>query len=85
MDFSTIVAGTLVAGQVGGQPLDVFIAGDDVEAKVTICQLVASAGLHAVDVGPLQRARQLEALGLLHMVVQLTLGTGFGSAVKILA
>ena len=81
----SIVAGTLVAGKVGGQPLDVFIAGDDVEAQVTISQLVASAGLHAVDVGPLQRARQLEALGLLHMVVQLTLGTGFGSAVKILA
>jgi len=85
VDFSTIVADTLVAGQVGGQSLDVFIAGDDAEAKAIISQLVASAGLRAVDVGPLQRARQLEALGLLHMVVQPTLGTGFGSAVKILA
>ncbi len=83
--FNTTFAGTLVAGQVAGQPLDVFIAGDDAEAKASISQLVASAGLRAVDVGPLQRARQLEALGLLHMVVQSTLGTGFGSAVKILA
>ncbi|MCW5853998.1 MAG: NAD(P)-binding domain-containing protein, partial [Anaerolineae bacterium] len=31
--FNTTFAGTLVAGQVAGQPLDVFIAGDDAEAK----------------------------------------------------
>jgi predicted dinucleotide-binding enzyme len=83
--FNTTFAGTLVAGQVAGQPLDVLIAGNDSEAKATISQLVASAGLRVVYDGPLQRARQLEALELLHMVVQSTLGTGFGSAVKILA
>jgi predicted dinucleotide-binding enzyme len=27
--FNTTFAGTLVAGQVGGRPLDVFLAGDD--------------------------------------------------------
>jgi predicted dinucleotide-binding enzyme len=83
--FNTTFAGTLVAGQVAGQPLDVLIAGNDSEAKATISQLVASAGLRVVYDGTLQRARQLEALELLHMVVQFTLGTGFGSAVKILA
>ena len=83
--FNTTFAGTLVAGQVAGQPLDVLIAGNDSEAKATISQLVANAGLRVVYDGPLQRARQLEALELLHMVVQFTLGTGFGSAVKILA
>jgi NADPH-dependent F420 reductase len=83
--FNTTFAGTLVAGQVAGQPLDVFIAGDDADAKATISQLVTSGGLRAVDAGPLQRARQLEALGLLHMAIQNTLNTGFGSAVKILA
>ena len=82
--FNTTFAGTLVAGQVADQPLDVFIAGDDADAKATISQLVSSGGLRAIDVGPLQRARQLEALGLLHMVVQFTLNTGFGSAVKII-
>jgi hypothetical protein len=29
-------------------------------------------------------ARQLEALGLLHMALQFTMNTGFGSTVKIL-
>jgi len=83
--FNTTFAGTLVAGEVAGQPLDVFIAGDDAAAKATISELVRSGGMRAVDAGPLQRARQLEALGLLHMALQNTLNTGFGSAVKIIA
>ena len=41
--------------------------------------------MRAVDAGALRRARQLEALGLLHMVVQFTLNTGFSSAIKIVA
>ena len=83
--FNTTFAGTLLAGQVAGQPLDVFIAGDDADAKATVNQLITSGGLRVVDAGPLQRARQLEALGLLHMVVQFTLNTGFSTAVKIIA
>jgi NADPH-dependent F420 reductase len=83
--FNTTFAGTLVEGKVAGQPLDVFIAGDDADAKATVSQLIASGGMRAVDAGPLQRAHQLEALGLLHMVVQFTLNTGFSSAVKIIA
>jgi len=83
--FNTTFAGTLVAGQVAGQPLDVLIAGDDADAKATVSRLVEAGGLRAIDAGPLERARQLEALGLLHMAVQSTLNTGFSSAVKILA
>ena len=83
--FNTTFAGTLVPGQVAGQPLDVLIAGDDADAKATVSRLVEAGGLRAIDAGPLQRARQLEALGLLHMALQFTLNTGFSSAVKILA
>ena len=82
--FNTTFAGTLVEGQVAGQPLDVFIASDDDEAKRAISQLVTDAGLRPVDAGPLARAHELEALGYLHMVVQDPLGTGFGSAVKLI-
>ena len=83
--FNTIFAGTLIAGEVAGQPLDAFIAGDDADAKAAVSQLVSSVGLRAVDAGPLLRARELESLALLHVVVQFTLNTGFGSAVKIIA
>jgi predicted dinucleotide-binding enzyme len=83
--FNTTFAGTLVEGKVAGQPLDVFIAGDDEDAKATVSQLVESVGLRPVDAGPLARARELEALGYLHMTIQQPLGTGFGSAVKVIA
>ena len=83
--FNTTFAGTLEAGEVAGQPLDVFIAGDDAGARGKVSELVESAGLRAVDAGPLRRARQLEALGYLHMTLQEGLGTGFSSAVKVIA
>ena len=51
--FNTTFARTLVVGTVAGQPLDVFIAGDDAEGKATISQLVEAGGLRAIDVGPL--------------------------------
>src|SRR5215207_5548432 len=81
--FNTTFAGTLGSGQVGGQQLDVFLAGDDEDAKATVSRLVEAGGLRAVDAGPLRRARQLEQLGFLHMALQDKLGTGFGSAVKV--
>ena len=81
--FNTTFAGTLSSGEVSGQQLDVLLASDDEDAKGTVASLVESSGLRAVDAGPLRRARQLEALGYLHMAVQEGLGTGYGSAVKI--
>ena len=82
--FNTTFAGTLIGGQVAGRPVDVFVAGDDAEAKATISQLITSGGLRALDAGPLQRARQLEALALLHMALQFTLNTGFSTAMALL-
>jgi predicted dinucleotide-binding enzyme len=83
--FNTTFAGTLVPGEVAGQPLDVFLASDDDDAKATVRRLVEDAGLRAIDAGPLARARELEALGYLHMALQQPLDTGFGSAVKVVA
>jgi predicted dinucleotide-binding enzyme len=83
--FNTTFAGTLMAGGAAGQPLDVFIASDDEDAKAKVRRLVEDGGQRAVDAGPLALARQLEGLGYVHMAVQQSLGTGFGSALKILA
>ena len=83
--FNTTFAGTLVAGEAGGQKLDVFVAGDDDEAKAEVSRLVSAGGLHAVDVGPLHRARQLEQLGFLGIAIQQPLGLGFASGWKLVA
>ena len=83
--FNTTFAGTLIAGSAGGQKLDVFIAGDDADAKAKVAQLVTDGGMRAVDTGPLSRARQIEGMQLLHIVLQGTLGTNWGSALKIVS
>src|SRR5919112_3646634 len=83
--FNTTFANTLAGGEVAGQALDVFMAGDDEGAKEKVATLARDGGLNPIDSGGLARARELEALGLLHMQLQQPLGTGFASAVKILA
>ncbi len=82
--FNTTFAVPLFNGEVGGLPLDVFVASDDVEAKAKVSGLIEAGGLNAVDVGPLARARQLEALGLLHISMQSVPGTAFTTAIKLL-
>jgi 8-hydroxy-5-deazaflavin:NADPH oxidoreductase len=82
--FNTTFAPTLVEGQVAGQPLDVLIAGDEA-AKETVAQLVRDGGLRAIDVGPLERARQLEGLGFIGIALQQPLGLNFQSAWKLIS
>lgn len=83
--FNTTFAGTLVQGEVAGQPLDVFLASDDADAKARFAQILQAGGLRPLDAGPLKRSLQLEGLGLLHITQQFSLNTGFGSAVKIVS
>jgi predicted dinucleotide-binding enzyme len=83
--FNTAFAGTLLTGAVAGQPLDIFMAGGDDDAKGKVATLVKDGGMRPIDAGTLARARELEAVGYLHMVIQAPLGTGFASAVKIIS
>jgi 8-hydroxy-5-deazaflavin:NADPH oxidoreductase len=85
--FNTVFAATLAAGEVAGQTLDVFIAGDSTEAKAAVASFVNDSGLRAVDVGPLRRARELEAFELLVMNLQISAAHpeyNWNSAVKLL-
>ena len=83
--FNTNFAGTLVVGAVDGHTLDVLVAGDDADAKKLVIDLVEAGGSRAIDAGKLERARQLEGLGLLGITLQGPLGTGFQSAWKLVA
>ena len=77
--FNTTFANTLQSDR----ELDVFIAGDDEDAKAKVSQLAEGGGLRPIDAGPLRRARELEAAGLLHMSVQGPLDSGFQSALRV--
>jgi 8-hydroxy-5-deazaflavin:NADPH oxidoreductase len=83
--FNTTFARRLLRAPAAFHPLDLFIAGDDAEAKGTFGDLVAGTGLRVVDVGPLRRARELESLGFLHITLQSRLGTGFETAIELAA
>lgn len=83
--FNTVFAGLLAQGNVSGQPLDVLLAGDDEQAKTTVAKLIADGGQRTLDAGPLKRARQLEGLALLSIVLQSKLEKPWMSAVKIVS
>jgi 8-hydroxy-5-deazaflavin:NADPH oxidoreductase len=83
--FNTTFASRLLRAPAAYHPLDLFIAGDDAGAKGTFGDLGAGTGLRVVDAGPLRRARELESLGLLHITLQNQLGTGFETAIELVA
>lgn len=58
--FNTLNASVLAAGPVKGHPLDVFLAGDDAQAKARVSAFIKSLGLRPMDTGPLTMARTLE-------------------------
>jgi predicted dinucleotide-binding enzyme len=59
--FNTIFGHVLAQGR----PLDVFIAGDDAQAKASMSAFIESLGLRPLDVGDLTMAHWLEGAGLL--------------------
>ena len=65
--FNTQFSHVLAAGPVEGHPLDVFIAGDDAQAKARVSAFIESLGLRPMDTGPLLMARTLEYVCLLSL------------------
>lgn len=65
--FNTQFSHVLAAGPVEGHPLDMFIAGDDSQAKARVSAFIESLGLRPMDTGPLLMARTLEHACLLSL------------------
>jgi predicted dinucleotide-binding enzyme len=58
--FNTQFSHVLAAGLVDGHPLDVFLAGDNAQAKARASVFIQSLGLRPMDAGQLSMARTLE-------------------------
>jgi predicted dinucleotide-binding enzyme len=56
---------TLFRDVLAGGPLDVFMAGDDTQAKASVSAFITSLGLRPQDTGDLSMAHWLEGAGLL--------------------
>jgi 8-hydroxy-5-deazaflavin:NADPH oxidoreductase len=67
--FNVNLGDTLTSGTNGTTTTTVLFAGDYAEAKIAVADLIEAAGLRAVDVGPLSRARELEAMGFLQIML----------------
>ena len=69
--FNTLFAAHQADPMADGLQLDGYVAGDDPSAKASVLELVRAIGLRPIDVGPLVRARQLEALAFLNMALNI--------------
>ena len=67
--FNVNLGETLTTGTNGTTTTTVLYAGDYAEAKIAVAQLIEGAGMRAVDAGPLTRARELEAMGFLQIIM----------------
>src|ERR1700712_3663859 len=65
--FNTQFSHVLAAGPAEGHPLDVFVPGDDAQAKTRVSAFVESLGLRPLDTGLLPMARALENVALLQL------------------
>ncbi|RNE56523.1 diguanylate cyclase [Cryobacterium tepidiphilum] len=83
--FNVNLGDTLSAGTNGTTTTTVLFAGDDPEAKIALTTLIESAGLRAVDVGPLSRARELEAMGFLQIILAASAKTHYESGFTLLS
>lgn len=64
-------------------PPDLFVAGDDEEARRVVMGLAADLGFNPVDAGPLVNARALEHLAVLWMYLATRGGHGRGIAFRL--
>lgn len=79
--FNTVFASVYASQdpKIKGNPISVFYAGDDSEAKAKVADLIGKMGFDAVDAGPLKAARNLEPLALLNI----SLGYGMGHGTNV--
>lgn len=82
--FNTFGAEIHERPEIGGTNADLYLAGDDLEAKGATIELARALGFEPIDVGPLRNARNLEALAMLWIHLALVGGQGREVAFKLL-
>lgn len=80
--FNTIFAGNVAVG--GEYQLDLFVAGDDADAKAAVTAFGESTGFRVIDTGALAQSVVLEGLAWMHIQLQFSRGTEFQSAIVLL-
>jgi 8-hydroxy-5-deazaflavin:NADPH oxidoreductase len=82
--FNTVFGAVQANPTAHGQPADVLLATDDEAARATVAELASTSGFRPVAAGPLNAARQMEALAWLNMRIQMQSQGNWQAAVVIL-
>lgn len=67
--FNTVFAERMEQGIVDGEPLSIFVASDDNEARETVMEIARDLSFDPVDAGNLENARWLETLAMFNMAL----------------
>ena len=81
--FNATGSVNMTAAPYGAQKVDIFLCGDDAQAKAVVADLIASSGFDPVDCGPLANASLVESLAKLWMQLASTMGNGPNIAFKL--
>jgi 8-hydroxy-5-deazaflavin:NADPH oxidoreductase len=74
--FNVAFAAVVENPDFGGQKIDMYYCGDNADAKAAVRQLIEAAGFEPVDLGPLHRAHNLEAMA--NLIINLAYVEGMG-------
>ena len=74
--FNTTGAENMADPRYDGEPITMFICGDDADAKATVTELAEGLGFDVADVGGLETARFIEPLAMVW--IHLAIKQGFG-------
>ncbi len=78
--FNTLFAGNTAHPDALGYQLDSLFATDDDAAKDAVCGLSSSIGFRPIHVGPLVASRELEAMALLNIRLQVVSNGNWNTA-----
>lgn len=62
--------------KIKNNPVSIFYAGDDLDAKSKVAELITRMGFDAVDSGALVSSRNIEALAMLNITLGYAMGLG---------
>src|SRR5205807_7558180 len=80
--FNTAFAHTMSTGQVLGDRITAFVAGDDNRSKERILRMARDIGFDAADAGGPKTARRMEAPGLFPIPMGFGQPLGLGTAIE---
>lgn len=78
--FNTLFAGVNADPRALGTTVDALFATDDETARSTVAELASSVGFRPIHVGPLEAARELEAMAWLNIRLQMVSNGGWATA-----